>query len=306
MRALLWEEALVSCEETLKLRCMKRSSPGISAAYVIKPVFKALRVLKCLGDAGRELPLVEICRIVALPKPTVYKYLQTLREAGFVLYDPECECYWLGPNAWSLGRTVNPSLRVREVARPIMQQLRDRFDETINLGVLHGDEVVYLEMALSRLALRMQATIGSHDPAYSTSLGRAMIAFMPQEQWRKHIPRQMRKRTSRTIVTHDALQAELIATHKRGYALEREENEAGGLCIGAPIFDQDGNVIAAVSLSAPASRISPAAESEVGEAVVQAAQDISGRLGFQRIAFSQTTQPAQLTQRAHPLRNSTA
>jgi len=238
---------------------MKRTSSRVSSAYVIKPVFKAMRVLKCLGDAGRELPLVEICRIVNLPKPTVYKYLQTLREAGFVLYDPECECYWLGPNAWSLGRTVDPSLRVREVARPVMQQLRDRFGETVNLGVLHGDEVVYLEMALSRQALRMQATIGSHDPAYTTSLGRAMIAFLPKERWRQHIPRQ---------------------TRRRGYALEREENEEGALCIGAPIFDQDGNVIAAVSVSAPASRISPSAESEVGGAVVQAAHDISARLGF--------------------------
>lgn len=259
---------------------MKRASQNVSSAYVIKPVYKALRVLKCLGDAGRELPLVEICRIVNLPKPTVYKYLQTLREAGFVLYDPECECYWLGPNAWSLGRTVDPSLRVREVARPIMQQLRDRFGETINLAVLHGDEVVYLEMAISRQALRLQATIGGHDPAYTTSLGRAMIAFLPQERWRQHIPRQMRRRTARSISSHEALHAELIATRARGYAIERGENEDGALCIGAPIFDQDGHAIAAVSVSAPATRISPSAEVEVGEAVVEAARNISGRLGY--------------------------
>ncbi len=260
---------------------MKRSSSGISAAYVVKPVLKAMRVLKCVGDAGRELPLAEICRIVALPKPTIYKYLQTLIEAGFVLYDAECECYWLGPNAWSLGRTVDPSLRVREVARPIMQHLRDRFGETINLGVLHDDEVVYLEMALCRQALRMQATIGAHDPAYATSLGRAMIAFLPQNKWKKHVPQQLRKRTGQTITTHDALHAELMKTRQRGYALERGENEEGALCIGAPIFDQDGNVIAAISLSAPATRISHLAEAEVGDAVVRAAQDISGRLGYE-------------------------
>lgn len=260
---------------------MKRSVSGASSSpYIIKPVFKALRVLKCLGDAGRELPLVEICRIVNLPKPTVYKYLQTLKEAGFVLYDPECECYWLGPNAWSLGRTVDPSLRVREVARPVMQHLRDRFEETINLGVLHGDEIVYLEMALSRQALRMQATIGAHDPAYTTSLGRAMISHLPEDRWKKHIPRQLRRRTTRTLVTHDALHAELVATRTRGYAIERGENEDGALCIGAPIFDQDGNVIAAVSVSAPASRINPSAESEVGAAVIHAARDISSRLGY--------------------------
>lgn len=258
---------------------MKYASTSVSQIYIIKPVLKALRVLKCLSEAGRELPLVEICRIVALPKPTVYKYLQTLKEAGFVLYDAQCECYWLGPNAWSLGRTVDPSLRVREVARPIMQQLRNRFDETINLGVLHDHEVVYLEMALSRQALRMQATIGAHDPAYTTSLGRAILAFLPQELWKKHVPRQMRKRTAFTIVSPDNLYAELLKTRQRGYAIEREENESGAMCIGAPIFDQDGNVVAAVSLSAPAARISLLVESEVGEAVVRAAHDISNRLG---------------------------
>lgn len=256
-----------------------KHAPASQSTYIIKPVFKALRVLQCLGDAGRELPLVEICRIVNLPKPTVYKYLQTLRAAGFVLYDAECECYWLGPNAWSLGRTVDPSLRVREVARLVMEQLRDRFEETINLGVLNGEEVVYLEMALSRQALRMQATIGAHDPAYSTSLGRAMIAHLPEARWKKHIPRQLRRRTARTITSHDALHAELVATRKRGYAIERGENEDGALCIGAPIFDQDGQVIAAVSVSAPASRISPSVESEVGVAVMHAAREISGRLG---------------------------
>ncbi len=258
---------------------MKRASQTVSAAYLIKPVLKALHVLKCLGDAGRELPLVEICRIVALPKPTVYKYLQTLIEAEFVLYDAECTCYWLGPNAWSLGRTVDPSLRVREVAKPIMQHLRDRFGETINLGVMHGEEVIYLEMVLNRQALRMQATIGAHDPAYTTSLGRAMIAFLPENCWKKHVPRQMGKRTGRTMTTYAALHAELIETQRRGYALERGENEEGALCIGAPIFDQAGNVIAAVSLSAPATRISRLAEVEVGEAVIQAARDISSRLG---------------------------
>lgn len=259
---------------------MKRGSHNVPSTYVIKPVFKALRVLKCLGDAGRELPLVEICRLVGLPKPTVYKYLQTLREAGFVLYDAECECYWLGPNAWSLGRTVDPSLRVREVARPIMQQLRDRFGETINLGVLHGEEVVYLEMAVSRQALRLQATIGAHDPAYSTSLGRAMIAFLPRERWPKHIPKRLQPRAPRTITSFEVLHAELIATRKRGYAIEREENEPGALCIGAPVFDQDGEVVAAISLSAPAARISPAHEGEVAEAVMRAARDISSRLGY--------------------------
>jgi len=106
-----------------------------------------------------------------------------------------------------------------------------------------------------------------------------MIAFLPQSQWKKHLSQQMHKRTGQTIITHAVLRAELVKTRRRGYALERGENEEGALCIGAPIFDQDGHVIAAVSLSAPATRISHAYEAEIAEALVQAAREISSRLG---------------------------
>ena len=109
-----------------------------------------------------------------------------------------------------------------------------------------------------------------------------MIAFLPQECWRKHIPRQMSQRTAHTIASLESLLAELEKTRKRGYAVEREENEAGAVCLGAPIFDQDGHVIAALSLSAPTTRVALSIETEVGEAVVSSAYDISVRLGYAR------------------------
>lgn len=264
-----------------------RKSTGTDQApstnpYVVKPVLKALRVLAALGDAGRELRLAEVVQLVKLPKATVYKYLKTLCESGFVSYDTLEDSYWLGARAWSLGRTVDPSLRVRELAQPLMRELRDHCGETVNLGVLNGQDVVYLEMVQSRQTLRMQATIGAHDPAYSTALGKAMLAFLPAETWPRHIPTRLAPRTRNTHTSPDALRRDLVAIRKRGYSIDNAENEEGAWCVGAPIQDQDGSVIAGLSISAVASRVSRDLEVEYARMVSQAAETISSKLGYRK------------------------
>lgn len=256
------------------------SRPGYTNPYVVKPVLKALRVLSALGDAGRELRLVEVVQLVKLPKATVYKYLKTLCESGYVSYDANEDSYWLGARAWSLGRTVDPSLRVREVAHPMMRTLRDQCGETVNLGVMHGQDVVYLEMVQSRHALRMMATIGGHDPVYSTALGKAILAFQPPELWARHLPPKLDARTRHTIVSHDRLRRELQATRSRGYSIDNGENEEGAWCVGAPIRDQDGSAIAALSISAVANRVGRDLEHEFAQLVVATAGAISAKLGF--------------------------
>lgn len=253
-----------------------------NSAYVVKPVLKALRVLASLGDAGRELRLAEVVQLVKLPKATVYKYLKTLCESGFVSYDTNEDTYWLGSRSWSLGRTVDPSLRVREIAHPLMRELRDQCGETVNLGVMNGPDVVYLEMVQSRHTLRMQATIGAHDPVYSTSLGKSILAFRPPEQWNQHIPTRLAARTKHTITTVDGLRKELLAIRKRGYSIDNGENEDGAWCVGAPIRDQDGSVIAAISISAVANRVGRDLETEYARMVLQTSDAISVKLGYKK------------------------
>ena len=253
-----------------------------NSAYVVKPVLKSLRVLAALGDAGRELRLAEVVQLVKLPKATVYKYLKTLCVSGFLSYDKSEDTYWLGARAWSLGRTVDPSLRVRELAYPLMRELRDQCGETVNLGVMNGPDVVYLEMAQSRHTLRMQATIGAHDPVYSTSLGKAILAFRPPEQWHAHLPTRIAARTRNTVTSIDALRRELAATRKRGYSIDNGENEEGAWCVGAPIYDQDGGAIAAISISAVANRVSRDLETEFARLIIATAEIISCKLGYKK------------------------
>lgn len=249
-------------------------------AYIVKPVAKALQTLIVLGEARRDLSLAELCYRLGIPKTTVFRYLQTLVAHGFVRHDPQADRYGLGLRLWDLGQLVGANTRLREVAMPPMEALRDRFDETVNLGVIDGKEIVYMEMAESRRSLRMQARLGGRDPVYTTSLGRAMLAFLPDERWPDHLPTRLSARTAQTICSLPALRSELMATRIRGYAAENGENEEDARCIGAPIWDRRGEIIAAVSLSAPASRFHVGREAEVAREVVKTADHISRLLGY--------------------------
>jgi IclR family acetate operon transcriptional repressor len=249
--------------------------------YIVKPVYKALQVLLCLGEERREMALSEICHHVGMPKTTTFRYLQTLSACGFVTHDSNTDLYRLGLRIWALGQMAREPLQLRELALPAMRELRDRFNETVNLGVLDGREIVYLDMVESRRSLRMQAQLGGRDPVYTTALGKAMLAFLPEERWVEHLPARLAPRTGASFNSISALRDELRRTRERGYGLDDGENEEGVRCIGAPIFDQENRVIAAVSLSAPAARMSERIFAEAATAVIQTAAAISQRLGHQ-------------------------
>ncbi len=247
--------------------------------YIVKPVYKALQVLLCLGEERREMALSEICHRVGLPKTTTFRYLQTLSACGFVTHDPNTDLYRIGLRIWALGQMAREPLQLRELALPAMRELRNRFNETVNLGVLDGREIVYLDMVESRRSLRMQAQLGGRDPVYTTALGKAMLAFLPEERWVEHLPVRLTPRTAASYGSIGGLRDELRRTRERGYGLDDGENEEGARCIGAPIFNQDGEVIAAVSLSAPEARMSERTFTEAAAAVIQTAAVISQRLG---------------------------
>jgi IclR family acetate operon transcriptional repressor len=249
-------------------------------SYIVQPVYKALQVLRCLGDERRELALSEICYRVDLPKTTVFRYLQTLCASGFVTHDTDTDLYRIGLRVWELGQSLHEPLRIRDIALPPMRNLRDHFNETVNLGILDGPEVVYLEIIESRRSLRMQAQLGGRDPVYSTALGKAVLAFKPEEHWILHLPNDLAARTDRTVTSLANLRQDLVQVRERGYALDDEENEEGARCIAAPVLNHQGQPIAAVSLSAPVSRMSDRLLPKAAAAVIETATTLSQRLGY--------------------------
>lgn len=251
----------------------------MSDDYIVKPVYKALQVLDCLGDGGRGMALTEISHRVGIPKTTVFRYLRTLEACGFVDHDRDADIYTLGLRLYELGRAVNKRLHFREIAIPYMKNLRDQFNETVNLGVLDGDEVIYLEMVESRYALRMQAEVGSRDPVYTTALGKTILAHLPEEQRELYLQATLTPRTENTLTDRAALEADLERTRECGYALDNQENELGARCVGVPIFDSDGCVVAAMSVSSPVSRLTEEREQDIIERLLEAGEEVSRKLG---------------------------
>ncbi|MGQ9600652.1 MAG: IclR family transcriptional regulator [Anaerolineae bacterium] len=249
--------------------------------YRIAAVEKTLDILEFLGQNNQEFGLPELSQALRIPKVTLFRYLHTLEQRKYVRKNPENDKYVLGLKILELSSHALDSLSVHEVALPYMRELQSRFEETVNLAVLEGAEVVYIEILESPRAFKMSSHVGGRELPHSTSLGKAMLAFLPDEEVKQIVKvKGLPKRTENTISTEDQLQDELAAIRQRGYAIDDEENEIGARCVGVPIFDRRGRAIAAISLSGPAFRFSPAEVEAMGTALQNAAARISERIGY--------------------------
>lgn len=251
---------------------------GVDDRYVVQPVLKAMQVLQLVCTAPEPLTLNQLVQKAALPKTTVFRYLRTLAAMGFVEHDAQADRYRPGIGLWRLTHATSPYEMLKQIAVPHMKRLRDRFNETVNLGVLAGGEVLYLDVQESDRSLRMQANIGSTDPLHSTALGKAMLAYMPLSQRDVLLPPVLVRLTSNTITDRAVLTEQLDIIHATGYAIESGENEEGSYCIAAPILDGRSIAMAAISLSAPVSRFDDSARQAICAGLIKASAEITRAL----------------------------
>ena len=263
---------------------MKRASPvNRGSAYRIQVLDLAFGILKAIAENGSDVGLAELSARLGLHKSTTHRLLMVLENDHFVERCPVSGKYHLGSRLIDLGQAALARLDVFELARPHLRELAEETAETAHLAVLRGGEVVSLVNAESRQTLRTPATVGTRSPAHCTSLGKTMLAFLPPEQvdefLRQHV---LEAYTRRTITSPAKFRTELRMIRERGYAVDNEEREEGLRCIGAPVRDHTGAVIAAVSIAGPAFRIRADRVSTLALSVVRAAARISLSLGYRR------------------------
>jgi IclR family acetate operon transcriptional repressor len=249
---------------------------SLDQRYVVKPLRKALQLLDTLAGSDRPLTLSELAERTAVPKTTAFRYLYTLRAAGMVTQPQGSDAYEAGPRLAATPAHGLALEALKSAALPVMQRLQARFNETVNLGIADGAEVVYLAMSGSTRSLRMEATLGARDPLHSTGLGKAILAARPQSHRLQGLPRRLLPRTPRTLTSRAALEADLAQATARTYALDIEENELGAHCVAVAIPARA--IEAALSISGPAQRMPIAALHRLGLALVQAAASIAARL----------------------------
>ncbi len=222
----------------------------------VAAVAKALRILCAFDAETPSLSVTDVSRRLAVPKSTAHNLLRTLEAYDFLHQDPADRRYRLGPRLFELSRLFAHHTPLLTVARPQLERLAAETRETVKLGVLSEDEVLILAAVESPYQLHTRGDEGKRAPLHCTGLGKAILATLPPEQVRQIAARRgLARYTPRTITSLERLQEELASIRARGYAVDWEENEAGVVCVAAPILDPHGGLRASISISAPVSRV---------------------------------------------------
>lgn len=251
-----------------------------SDIYYIEVLGKSLDTLDVFIKAGKpQLSLQEISILTGLNKNTVFRVLYTLAEHGYIV--KRNRDYELGPKLHDLSHAKLRRHDLLAVTGPFMDALRERFRETVNLGVLDGGQIRYVDVRESPERFRLAERVGGADHLHCTSLGKCHMAWMPIEEVKALLKEQgMPRQTPATIVTYAAMKKELEQIRRQGYAVDREESMAGAFCVGAPVLDANCSPVAALSISGPTTRFNEAALPEVTATLLEAVAEIRARLGY--------------------------
>lgn len=242
---------------------------------------KGLGVLELLASDG-PLTLAEIQRRGALNKTMTFRLIRVLRETGYVRHDAERHRYALSLKLLDLGGAVARSLDIVRAGQSLLNQLREEFGETTNLGVIDDGRIVYVAMSeSSRPGLRMASRVGGSSCLHSTAMGKAILAFFPEPDREARITNlELTAVTPKTITDPGQMRDELEQARRRGYAIDNEENEIGARCVGVPILDDSGFPLGAISVSGPTARMNDDALDAMAKRLWAASQEISSNLGY--------------------------
>ena len=249
--------------------------------YSVPSIERALSVLQCLGHSKRGFSISEIGRRLKIPKSSAHLILTTLERRGFLQKNTQTGRYYLGLQLVSLSRSALENLDLREEAKPFLRSLMQESGLTVHMAVLERDEAVIIEKVEAPGLVRLASWLGRRLDVNCTGVGKVLIAFLPNDELDYLLKtKDFARHNSRTIISKSALKRELALVKESGYALDNQEDEPGVCCIGAPVFDENGKAVAAISVAGTTSQIGIARVPALARTVMRAAQGISSRLGY--------------------------
>jgi IclR family transcriptional regulator, KDG regulon repressor len=262
---------------------LRRISNAPAERYRIQVIDRAAQILDCFGFDHQELSVSEIGAKTALHRSTAHRILMALEYNDLIQQNPDNGKYRLGIKLFRLGHQAVSHLDLREICRPFLARIMNETKETVHLAVLDENQVLYLDKVEGPHALRMPSRVGRHIPTYCTSLGKAMLSCLDEQEVKGILGKQpFTAYTANTVRNVEQLLADVRAVHKRGYAVDNEEIEIGLRCVGAPIRDHTGAMVGAISAAAPSARLAEKKIPRVGRLVMAVAEEISEQLGYEK------------------------
>ena len=247
----------------------------IAAPQGAQAALRAIRLLKLFTAEAPELQLAELSALSGLNKTTTHRLLQALLSEELLDRNPGTGAYRLGPGMMALGVQALSSNQLRLRARPLLKKLAEETGETATLEVAIDDTMLILDEVTSKHLLGASGNVGTRWPIHATSTGKALIAF--EQHGSDRLRKILEPLTSRTIVKHEALQQQLNDIRRRGFAETVDELEEGFSGVGAVVRGSMGEVLGALSICGPSSRLSEDRRTQLGAALCTAATRLQPR-----------------------------
>ena len=243
------------CASRVPMRPSSSTSDGpedARAPHFVQSLERGLAVIRAFDEHNVELTLSDVARSTGLTRAAARRFLLTLADLGYVRTDGRW--FSLSPRVLELGYAYLSSLSLPEVAEPHMERLVAEVHESSSVSVLDGEDIVYVARVPTSRIMTVSINVGTRFPAYATSMGRVLLAEHPDlDGYLERV--ELRSLSPRTVTSPDALRAELAKVRRQGWALVDQELEEGLRSVAAPIRDRSGTVVAAMNLSAHASRM---------------------------------------------------
>ncbi len=252
----------------------------------VRAVERALDVLMCFTKETPELTMTQISEHVGIHKSTAHRLLATLENKRFVQRDQETGIYRLGIRLLQMAYLTLEQNDLRRLAVPFMHKLCDQYEENIDLTVLDGADVVFINILEGPRRVKLAAATGQRLPAFATASGKAILAFMPEKSVQNILDRGMPQLTPYTLSMRDELLQDLDSIKDLGFAISEQELEEQINAVAAPIFDLDGQPIASIAVAGPAYRLTRERMLMIGPDVVATAKEISQEIRMSAIPLA--------------------
>lgn len=263
------------------MRVEKSKLKREKSEYAVQAVSNAIDILDILGDFEHELSISEIVGQLGLTKSNVNKLLANLEAFGYVEHNRYTGNFRLGVKTFQISQAYINKLNLIDISMQSLQELKNKLNESVYIGVLRDTRVVYLDVIETDEAVRVMPRIGNVGPAYATAIGKAQLSMFPESEIREFYKDGIKKLTKKTVGSIEELLKDLAEARVKGYAMDMEEYEEGVCCIGSPIQNFMGSVIAGISVSAPIQRMpKERIEKEIVPALLETAKNLSVKFGF--------------------------
>lgn len=246
----------------------------------IRSVERALDVLMCFTDQTPALSMTQISELVGINKSTIHRILATLERKRFVERDSGTGIYRPGIRLLQYAFLSLEHNDLRRLASPFLHNLCNQYQENVNLTILDDTYVVYLDVVESPQRVKLAAVPGQRLPAFCTASGKAILAFLPEDQLKRILERGMPRYTQNTISSREAFFEEMLRSRESGFAVSVQEFEEGINAVAAPIITTNGKVIASISIAGPAYRLTRERMNLIGPDLASQINEFSHEIGL--------------------------